>query len=202
MKVACLDDDNNIINIIEVKDLNSIPDYIGVDKNKKLVHKNKVAKFVDMSSVKPDPDNVYAWIDDKGNLQTHNIPELAPKKAVKITKYGHSKLSPNFLITIDNGTITQNTEEQVLQNLQKQKLQQLDKYVSLLLQPTDYIIIKIAEAQTVNDSQLLQSLQVKYATQLQYRQSVRDWSDKMKQTINNCTTIEQINATVIEYQGA
>jgi hypothetical protein len=46
------------------------------------------------------------------------------------------------------------------------------------LQPTNYII-KITEAQ-----------------------SIRDWNDKMKRTIINCSTIEQLNTIVIEYQGA
>jgi hypothetical protein len=200
MRVACLDSNNNIINTIEVKDLNSIPDYIGVDNNNNPIHKNQAVNFVEMPDViQPDPNNTYVWLDEKGNLQTQYIPELAPKNALKVNNYGYSNLPFNSLITIDNGTIIQNTEQQILQNLQKQKLQNLSTYVASLLQPTDYIIIKMAETQLTNNN-IPPGLQAKYANQLQQRANIRKWNDDMEQAINNATTIDQLLVINIEYK--
>jgi hypothetical protein len=200
MRVACLDSNNNIINTIEVKDLNSIPDYIGVDNNNNPIHKNQAVNFIEIPDIiQPDPNNTYVWLDEKGNLQTQYIPALAPKNALKANNYGYPNLPLDVLITITNGNITQNTEQQVLQILQKQKLQQLADYVATLLAPTDYIITKIAEAQATNDN-TLQALQAKYATQLQQRASIRQWNENTKQAINNATTIGQLLAINIEYK--
>jgi hypothetical protein len=150
MRVVCLDSNNNIINTIEVKDLNSIPDYIGVDSNNNPIHKNQAVNFVEIPDViQPDPNNTYVWLDEKGNLQIQYIQVLAPKNALKVNNYGYPNLPLNTFITVTNGAITQNTEQQVLQILQKQKLQQLADYVATLLQPTDYIITsKICNATT------------------------------------------------------
>jgi hypothetical protein len=200
MKVACLDSNNNIINIIEAKDLNSIPDFIGIDSNNNPIHKNQAVSFIEIPDViQADPNNTYVWLDEKGNLQTQYIQALAPKNALKVNNYGYPNLPFDVFITVANGTITQNTEQQVLQNLQKQKLQQLADYVATLIQPTDYIIIKIAEAQATNDN-TLQALQTKYATQLQQRSSIRQWNENTKQAIKNATTIDQLLAINIEYK--
>jgi hypothetical protein len=200
MRVACLNNNNEIINTIEVKDLNSIPDFIGIDSNNNPIHKNQVANFVEISDVvQPDPNNTYVWLDEKGNLQTQYIPALAPKNALKVNNYGYSNLPLDILITVANGTITQNTEQQVLQNLQKQKLQQLANYVETLLQPTDYIVTKIAEAQIVGDTSNVDLLKQKYSTQLQQREAIRNWNNTIKQAINNASTIDQLLAIKIEY---
>jgi hypothetical protein len=200
MRVACLDSNNNIINTIEVKDLSSIPDYIGVDSNNNPIHKNQAVSFIEIPDViQPDPNNTYVWLDEKGNLQTQYIQALAPKNALKVNNYGYPNLPLDFLITVTNGTITQNTEQQVLQNLQKQKLQQLANYVETLLQPTDYIVTKIAEAQIVGDTSNVDLLKQKYSTQLQQREAIRNWNNTIKQAINNASTIDQLLAIKIEY---
>jgi hypothetical protein len=200
MRIACLDSNNNIINMIEVKDLNSIPEHIGVDSDNKPIHKNQVSNFVEIpDAIQADPNNTYVWLDSKGKLQVQYIQTLAPKNALKVNNYGYSNLPLDILITVSNGTVTQNTEQQVLQNLQKQKLKQLADYVTILLQPTDYIIIKISEAQSTNDN-TLQTLQTKYTTQLQQRANIRKWNENMKQAINNATTIDQLLAINIEYK--
>ena len=199
MRVTCLDSNNNIINTIEVKDLNSIPDFIGIDSNNNPIHKNQAVNFVETPDIiKPDPNNTYVWIDSNGNLQTQYIPALAPKNALKVNNYGYPNLPLDTLITVANGNITQNTEQQVLQNLQKQKLQQLADYVETLLQPTDYIVTKISEAQVAGDN-TLQSLQTQYAKQLQQRSAIRQWNNTTKQAINNATTVDQLNSIVIQF---
>jgi hypothetical protein len=200
MRVACLDENNTIINTIEVRDLNSIPDYIGIDSNNNPIHKNQVANFVEIPDIiQPDPNNTYVWLDSEDNLQIQYIQALAPKNAIKVNNYGYPNLSLDVLITVANGTITQNTEQQVLQNLQKQKLQQLANYIATLLQPTDYIVTKIAEAQIVGDTSNVDLLKQKYATQLQQREAIRNWNENTKQAINNATTIDQLIAIKIEY---
>jgi uncharacterized protein YaiI (UPF0178 family) len=137
-------------------------------------------------------------LDEKGNLHVQYIPALAPKNAIKVNNYGYD-LPLDVLITVANGTITQNTEQHVLQNLQKQKLQQLDNYITTLLQPTDYIVTKIAEAQIASDTSTVDLLKQKYSTQLQQREAIRNWNNTTKQVINNANTIDQLLAINIQF---
>jgi hypothetical protein len=69
-----------------------------------------------------------------GGLDMDRAPQSTstPKNAIKVNNYGYPNLPLNTLITVANGAITQKTEQQVLQNLQKQKLQQLSDYVAIL----------------------------------------------------------------------
>ena len=104
---------------------------------------------------------------------------------------------PNAYIRVSNGQIIRKTPQETFQWFQQQKLQELSSYVETLLQPTDYIIIKIAEAQVNYNNP--QTLQTQYAKQLQQRSAIRQWNNTTKQAINNATTIDQLNSIVIQF---
>jgi len=78
------------------------------------------------------------------------------------------------------------------------KLSQLKSYTASLLSSTDYIIIKISEAQLPDQ---VEALKQKYSSQLQERENIRAWNDKVKQAINNATTIEELNSVEIKFEG-
>jgi hypothetical protein len=88
-----------------------------------------------------------------------------------------------------------------LDKLKQVKISQLKSYTASLLTPTDYIITKIAEAQVNGDANQLEALKQKYSAQLQQRESIRTWSEQVKQAINNANTIEELNAINIVYGG-
>jgi hypothetical protein len=68
-----------------------------------------------------------------------------------------------------------------------------------LLEPTDYIIIKIAEAEVREDTAEVERLRQRYATQLQQRQAIREWNEQMKQAIRNAKTLEELRSLEIRY---
>jgi hypothetical protein len=101
-------------------------------------------------------------------------------------------------VIYDGTQIRLKTQDEQLRELKQKKLNELAMYMQSLLQPTDYIFVKIFEAQVTNDN-TLQALQTKYAVQLQQRASIRQWNENTKQAISNATTIDQLLAIKIEY---
>ncbi len=110
--------------------------------------------------------------------------------------------SPDDVI-LENGQIRVKTaEEKLIEKLQKEKerkLGELDTYISDLLSQTDYIIIKIAEAQTLGDLEKVEELKRKYAKDIQQRQELREWSRKMKEAIKKATTSEELSRIGVRY---
>jgi hypothetical protein len=102
-------------------------------------------------------------------------------------------------VIFNNGTIRVKTDAEKLQEDKQSKLSQLKPYTASLLSPTDYIITKIAEAQLLNDANQIETLKQKYSSQLQQRDNIRAWSEKVKQAINNASTIEELNSIEIKY---
>jgi hypothetical protein len=86
-----------------------------------------------------------------------------------------------------------------IEKLKQKKLEELKNYVSELLAPTDYIIVKISEAQAFGDTNAVEQLKQKYTTQLQQRQAIREWNEHMKQAIKNAKTIEELRSLEIRY---
>jgi hypothetical protein len=86
-----------------------------------------------------------------------------------------------------------------LDKLKQSKLSQLKSYTASLLSPTDYIITKISEAQLLNDNDQVEALKQKYSSQLQQRESIRAWSEQLKQVIKNANTIEELSGIEINY---
>jgi hypothetical protein len=139
---------------------------------------------------------VFAYIDPEINILCCALLKEAIPSGINAVEFDVDK--PDDVI-YDGTQIRLKTQDEQLKELKQKKLNELAMYVQSLLQPTDYIFVKILEAQVTNDN-TLQTLQTKYATQLQQRASIRQWNENTKQVINNATTVDQLLAINIEYK--
>ncbi len=122
--------------------------------------------------------------------------ELPPSEAYVIFEFDTE--NPDDII-YDGTQIRLKTEAEKLAEEKERKLAQLRGYIASLLQPTDYIIIKIAEAEVRGDEMEVERLKQKYAQQLQQRQEIREWNEQMKQAIRNAENLEEIRSIEIRY---
>ena len=142
---------------------------------------------------------MFVWLEN-GELKVAFQKELAPQNAIEIDTFGLNPIPPiEAFIKIENGQIIKKSEEEVLQWLKNSKLTELKSYVESLFQQTDYIVVKIAEAEALGDTEAVEQLKQKYATQLQQRQAIREWNEQMKQTIRNAKTLEEIRNLELRY---
>ena len=102
-------------------------------------------------------------------------------------------------VVYDGTQIRLKTNEEKLQEVKQKKLTELKSYVASLLLTTDYIIVKISEAQLLGDIVEIENLKQKYSIQLQEREAIRNWNEQMKQSINNANTLEDINSIEIKF---
>jgi len=111
--------------------------------------------------------------------------------------------SPEDVI-LENGKIRVKTEEERLaeriKDEKERKLRELDQYLTDLLSQTDYIVLKIAEAQALGEIDKAEELKQKYAKQLQQRQELRDWGKRMKEAIKNAKTLEELKRIGVRYE--
>jgi hypothetical protein len=107
-------------------------------------------------------------------------------------------VSPDDVV-YDNGQIRLKTEAEKLAEEKQKKLAELKSYVASMLEPTDYVIVKIAEAQALGDTEEVEQLKQKYAKQLQQRGAIRQWNEQMKQAIKNAQTLEELRSLEIRY---
>ena len=135
---------------------------------------------------------VYAWVEN-GQLFTTEDMNLAPLEAVEFEVESFDDL------TYDGTQIRLKTQDEKLQEQKDKKLAELKNYVASLLAQTDYIVIKISEAQALGDTEAVEQLKQKYATQLQQRQAIRQWNEQMKQAIRNAQTLEELRSIEIRY---
>jgi hypothetical protein len=141
---------------------------------------------------------VYAFIHPELNILCCAVlPEAVPEGVEAIELEVES---PDDVI-LDNGQIRVKTEAEKLEEEKQKKLAELKKYVAGLLEQTDYIITKIAEAQFVGNTEAVEQLKQRYATQLQQREAIRAWNEQMKQAIKNATSLEELRGIVIEFKG-
>jgi hypothetical protein len=139
---------------------------------------------------------VYAFIHPElGILCCALLPEAVPEgvEAVEL------EVETPDDVVVDNGQIRLKTEAEKLAEEKQRKLAELKSYVASLLEQTDYIIIKIAEAQALGDMEAVEQLKQKYATQLQQREAIRQWNEQMKQAIRNAKTLEELRSIEIRY---
>ncbi len=102
-------------------------------------------------------------------------------------------------VSLDNGQIRVKTEAEKLAEEKERKLAELKSYVANLLEETDYIIIRIAEAEVKGDEIEVERLKRRYAKQLQEREAIRQWNEQMKQAIRNAKTLEELKSLEIRY---
>jgi len=132
---------------------------------------------------------VYAFIHpDLKTLCCALLPEAVPEGV----EYVELEVSSPDDIILDNGQIRVKTEAEKLAEEKEEKLAELKKYVATLLEPTDYVIVRIAEAQVRGDVVEVERLKRKYAKQLQEREVIRQWSKQMKQAIRKAKTLEEL----------
>jgi mevalonate kinase len=106
--------------------------------------------------------------------------------------------SPDDVI-LDNGQIRVKTEAEKLEEERQKKLAELKNYVASLLEQTDYIIVRIAEAQAKGDEAEVERLRQKYSQKLQEREAIRQWNEQMKQAIRNAQTLAELRSIEIRY---
>jgi len=102
-------------------------------------------------------------------------------------------------VVYDNGQIRVKTEAEKLEEEKQRKLAELKRYVASLFERTDYIILKIAEAQATGDTEAVEQLKQKYTTQLQQREAIREWNEQMKQAIRTARALEELRSIEIKY---
>jgi hypothetical protein len=122
--------------------------------------------------------------------------ELPPSEAYIIFELDAD--NPDDVI-LDNGQIRLKTEAEKLEEEKQRKLAELKSYVASLLGQTDYIIVKIAEAEVRGDTDTAEQLRQRYAKQLQQRQAIREWNEQTKQAIRNAKTLEELRRIEIRY---
>jgi hypothetical protein len=139
---------------------------------------------------------VYAFIHpDLKTLCCALLPEAVPE-GVEVVELEVE--TPDDVI-LDNGQIRVKTEAKKLAEKKEEKLAELRRYVATLLEPTDYVVVRIAEAQVRGDIVEAEKLKQKYAKQLQEREAIRQWSKQMKQAIRNAKTLEELRRIEIKY---
>jgi hypothetical protein len=99
----------------------------------------------------------------------------------------------------DNGQIRLKTQVKQFEEEKQTKLAELNNYVAGLLEKTDYIIVRIAEAEALGDTNMAKKLKQKYPKQLQQQQVIRQWNEQIKQAIRNAKTLEELKAIKIRY---
>jgi len=102
-------------------------------------------------------------------------------------------------VIFDDGQIRVKTEAEKLAEEKQKKLAELRSYVASTLEQTDYIIVRIAEAEALGNTEAVEQLKQRYATQLQQRQAIRQWNEQMKQAIRNAKTLEELRRIEIRY---
>ena len=129
---------------------------------------------------------VWAFIDSEGKLCCALFPEAVPQ-GVEPTPFDVD--SPDDLV-LDNGEIRLKTTEEKLSEAKANLLAELKTLTASLLAPTDYVIIKIAEATELGQDTT--ELKQYYANTLAKRQQIRRFNADMKQAIANAKTLEEL----------
>ncbi len=124
---------------------------------------------------------------------------LLPEAVPEGVEYVELEVESPDDVILDNGQIRLKTETEKLTEEKQKKLEELKRYVATLLSRTDYIVIRIAEAETLGDTEAVEQLKQKYATQLQQREAIRKWSEQMKQAIRNAKNLEELRSIEIRY---
>jgi len=102
-------------------------------------------------------------------------------------------------VILDNGQIRLKTEAEKLEEEKQKKLAELKNYVAKLLEPTDYVVVRIAEAEINGDTDKAERLKQKYTKQLQEREAIRQWNEQMKEAIRNAKTLDELRQIEIRY---
>jgi len=139
---------------------------------------------------------VYAFIHPE--LQTLCC-ALLPEAVPEGVEYVEFEVETPDDVIYDGTQIRLKTEEEKLTEEKQKKLAELRSYVASMFEQTDYIIVKIAEAEALGNTEAVEQLKQRYAKQLQQRQAIRQWNEQMKQAIRNAKTLEELRRIEIRY---
>jgi len=129
---------------------------------------------------------VWVFIDSEGKLCCALFPQAVPQ-GVEPTEFEVE--SPDDLI-LDNGEIRLKTTEEKLSEAKANLLAELKMLTASLLAPTDYVIIKIAEATELGQDTT--ELKQYYTNTLAKREQIRRFNADMEQAIANAKTLEEL----------
>ena len=101
--------------------------------------------------------------------------ELPPSDAYTVFEFDTENQED---LIYDGYQIRLKTLDEKLAEEKQRKIEKLKRYAATLLEPTDYIILKISEAQALGDMNAVEQLKQKYATQLQQREAIRQWNEQ------------------------
>ncbi len=135
---------------------------------------------------------VYVWVENEQLFATEDK-KLAPSNAIEFEVVSFDD------VIYDGTQIRLKTEAEKLAEEKERKLAELRNYVASKLEETDYIIIRIAEAEVKGDTAEVERLKRRYAKQLQEREAIRQWNEQMKQAIRNAKTLEELRSLEIRY---
>ena len=142
---------------------------------------------------------MFVWMENN-ELKVAFQREFAPEDAIEIDTLGLNPVPPlEVFIKIENGRIVLRNQDEILQKLKEAKLTELKNYVGRLLEPTDYVVARIAEEEINGDTDTAEQLKQKYAKQLQEREAIRRWNEQMKQAIKKAKTLEELRQIEIRY---
>jgi predicted KAP-like P-loop ATPase len=125
---------------------------------------------------------------------------LLPEAVPEGVEYVELEVETPDDVIYDGTQIRLKTEEEKLTEEKQKKLAELKNYVANLLSQTDYVVIRIAEAQALGNRETVRQLKQKYTTQLKQRQAIRRWNEQMKQAIRNAETLEELRSIFIDFQ--
>ena len=124
---------------------------------------------------------------------------LLPEAVPEGVEYVELEVETPDDVIYDGTQIRLKTEEEKLTEEKQKKLAELKNYVASMLEQTDYVVIRIAEAEALGNTEAVEQLKKRYATQLQQRQAIRQWNEQMKQAIRNAKTLEELRRIEIKY---
>ena len=129
---------------------------------------------------------VWAYVNEQGTLCCALFKESVPAnvRAVEL------EVETPDDVVLDNSQIRIKTEQEKLETMKRDALMELKMIISSLLAPTDYILLKITEAQALGED--IEPLLTRYALELSQRQAIREWNSSKKEEIRNAKTREEL----------
>jgi hypothetical protein len=138
---------------------------------------------------------VWAYVNEQGTLCCALLKESVPANVRAI----ELEVETPEDVILDKGQIRIKTEQEKLETLKQEALIELKTIVSGLLAPTDYILIKITEAQALGED--IDPLLTRYADELSLRQAIRNWNATMKEAIKNAKTRKELQQVLEEMRS-
>jgi hypothetical protein len=147
----------------------------------------------------------YAVLDENGLPQAFYSSEIhqnIPSNAIPITHEQWLELISNQgqrKFNIQTNKVEPFDSQSLIpfEDLKNQKIQNLTRLFTSLIQPTDYIITKIKEAEILNPNEV-QNLIQSYQPQLTYRTNLRNWYETKLVAIQDTQTKEELNAISLD----